>query len=46
MPIVFLNPWGGLLLLLLVLPVLAFVRLRDRDRAVRVTLGLPPANRR
>jgi hypothetical protein len=45
-PIVFLNPWGGLVVLLLVLPVVAFLRLRDRDRAVRTTLGLPPATRR
>jgi hypothetical protein len=46
MPIVFLNPWGGLLVVLLVLPVLAFMRLRGRDRAVRATLRLPPARRR
>jgi hypothetical protein len=45
-PIVFLNPWGALLVLLLVLPALAFLRLRDRDRAVRATLHLPPARRR
>jgi hypothetical protein len=42
-PIVFLNPWGGLLALLLLLPVLAFLRLRQRDAAVRATLQLPPA---
>ena len=46
MPIVLLNPWGALLALLLVLPVVAFVRLRERDRAVRATLKLAPARRR
>jgi len=44
--IVFLNPWGGLLAVLLVLPVLAFLRLCERDRAVRATLRLPPATQR
>jgi hypothetical protein len=44
-PVVFLNPWGALLALLLVLPVLAFLRLRERDRAVRETLRLPPVDR-
>jgi len=45
LPIVFLNPWGALLAVLLVLPVLAFLRLRQRDRAVRATLQLPPPRR-
>jgi hypothetical protein len=43
MPIVFLNPWAGLLVLLLVVPLAAFIRLRERDAAVRATLRLPPA---
>jgi hypothetical protein len=45
-PIVFLNPWGGLLVFLLALPLVAFVRLRERDAAVRATLRLPAPSRR
>jgi hypothetical protein len=44
-PIIFLNPWGAVLVLLLVLPVLAFNRLRKRDTAARTTLALPPPSR-
>jgi hypothetical protein len=46
LPIVFLNPWGGLLVLLLLLPLVAFVRLRQRDAAVRAALRLPAASTR
>jgi hypothetical protein len=45
-PIIFLNPWGGLLVLLLALPLFAFARLRGRDAAVRATLRLPEPSRR
>jgi hypothetical protein len=45
-PIVFLNPWAGLLVLLLAIPLVAFSRLRERDAAVRATLRLPPASSR
>jgi hypothetical protein len=45
-PLVFLNPWAGLLALLLLIPLAAFSRLRDRDAAVRATLRLPAASTR
>jgi hypothetical protein len=45
-PIIFLNPWGAVLVFLLALPLFAFARLRERDASVRATLRLPAPSRR